>query len=1504
MAIVLVIILTAVHLAIHIPAVQNYIAHTAVEKVGSKINGKIEFSKLTISFINRIVIKDFSITGGPGDTLASAEKVAVYISLADIIQGDIRANRIFINDGVFNFIEEGHKVSNLDRIFKTKHNPNDTSKGSWPHITIKELRIKNYRFNYAGIVPPKVPVHEGCMDYTHIGVSEINLRAYDVKTRPKKGITAKIHSLKAKEKCGLDLKHLGCDFSLDKNLLTMRNLRLYDNYSYVKANFLTFGYESGKDLKDFVRKIRLDADFTNTIFDFRTVGFYTDALQDKPLKLTLNGRVYGPVAHLQSQSLKVKNMSENTSIHLKFSMKGLPDIRKTIFDAKIFELHTASEDIDGIISAFTGNTKPIVSPILPKTTIALNLDMLGTIYDFKTKGDLISSIGDAGFDVAVKMQGKQDGTSIKGKVTTHEIKLGKILSSKALGEVTAGVKADLSLKGKEHGGMNVNIDSLKIDKFGFNGYNYKDIFAVGYYSDSGFDCRILGHDPNLHFKIQGVASTAKDSLKSGTYKLFADIPFADLSAINLLKDNEKGQLSLRTTSSVSTSGKNLTGSVEVNNLTYWGKKEYTFNSISLSALFQELDYRLHLDAPFINADYLSTEDPGNFVNRIKRLLLADHFGDTFTTISDTTKTSATTNIELVTYNTESVCDIVMPDLYISDSTKIFLNIDQNDLLDFHIDSDRLAFKENSLKDLHISLHNNDSSLVSKIYSNVIGIGSLNLNNANINIGVQDEIVDMECKFDNTSTDKSSLDLNTLISFERGDERALTTRISLDTSLITIKGNKWQFDPSEISIAKKFFAFENFKLHNTDQSITINGAISENSDDKVKVNLTEFDLSFLDSFVKKRLNIQGLLSGNVTASGIYDTPSILMDIKGNDISIMERTLGQLNILSKWDQNNSRMNILIQNQIEGMNPLTVSGYYQPNGKYLNANVALNELNLAMLEPFLQGILMNTGGAISGNIELVGTMDKLTLTSDNTLLHNFTFTPVYTKVPYVITGPIQMTRDAITLNNLTVRDKFNNEGTLNGSLRHRSFKNMYLDASLSLNNLQCLNTTEKDNQTFYGNAFASGSINLSGPFNDLFADITATTEPKTAIHIPLSSASSAKSEELLKFTSNETIILDPYLEKLKRNKKEKSDAGTKSNFSLQAKANVTSDAELFVEINKQLGDILKCKGNGTIDINVDPSKSLVDLKGDYTIDEGSYKFVLLGITAKDFIIDNGGSINFNGAVKNTSLNVGATYQTKASISTLISDTSAVGNRRTVNCGIKLSGSLDNPNVGFSIDVQDLDPITKGRVESALSTDDKIQKQFMALLISGSFVPDEQSGIVNNTTLLYSNAGEMLSNQFNNVFRQLDIPLDLGLNFQPASDGKTHDVFDVALSYQAFNNRVVINGNVGNSQVSQNWGGDFEAEVKLDQKGKMRLKAFTRSADDYSNYLDNTQRHGIGFTYQDEFDTFKELLRNIFWSKKRKEAYETKLMLDAEKQVMEEDKSNTQKKQIQQAKESPFNF
>ena len=182
------------------------------------------------------------------------------------------------------------------------------------------------------------------------------------------------------------------------------------------------------------------------------------------------------------------------------------------------------------------------------------------------------------------------------------------------------------------------------------------------------------------------------------------------------------------------------------------------------------------------------------------------------------------------------------------------------------------------------------------------------------------------------------------------------------------------------------------------------------------------------------------------------------------------------------------------------------------------------------------------------------------------------------------------------------------------------------------------------------------------------------------------------------------------------------------------------------------------------------------------------------------------------------------------------------------------------------------KSRVESALSTDDKLQKQFLSLILSNSFLPDEQSGIVNNTTLLYSNVTEALANQLNNIFHKLDIPLDLGLNYQPTESG--NDMFDVAVSTQLFNNRVVVNGNIGNKQYTTSGSqndvvGDLDIEIKLNRSGAFRLNLFSHSADQFSNYLDNTQRNGVGVMYQTEFNSFGKFVKSIFSSKAKRQAF-----------------------------------
>jgi hypothetical protein len=197
------------------------------------------------------------------------------------------------------------------------------------------------------------------------------------------------------------------------------------------------------------------------------------------------------------------------------------------------------------------------------------------------------------------------------------------------------------------------------------------------------------------------------------------------------------------------------------------------------------------------------------------------------------------------------------------------------------------------------------------------------------------------------------------------------------------------------------------------------------------------------------------------------------------------------------------------------------------------------------------------------------------------------------------------------------------------------------------------------------------------------------------------------------------------------------------------------------------------------------------------------------------------------------------------------------------------------------------KSRVESALSTEDKVQKQFLALIISNNFLPDEQSGIVNNSTMLYSNVSEILANQLNNIFQKLNIPLDLGLNYQPNERG--NDIFDVAVSTQLFNNRVIVNGNIGNRQYTSsnknNVVGDIDIEIKLDRSGALRLNLFSHSADEYTNYLDDSQRNGVGLTYQTEFNSFKQLFKNMFSNKKTRQEnrrLEEESMLNTDKVVI----------------------
>lgn len=162
---------------------------------------------------------------------------------------------------------------------------------------------------------------------------------------------------------------------------------------------------------------------------------------------------------------------------------------------------------------------------------------------------------------------------------------------------------------------------------------------------------------------------------------------------------------------------------------------------------------------------------------------------------------------------------------------------------------------------------------------------------------------------------------------------------------------------------------------------------------------------------------------------------------------------------------------------------------------------------------------------------------------------------------------------------------------------------------------------------------------------------------------------------------------------------------------------------------------------------------------------------------------------------------------------------------------------------------------------------------------MPDENSGVFNQTALLYSNVMEIMSGQLNKILQRFKIPVDVGFGYQEMRTGE--NLFDISVSTELFDSRVILSGNFGNRRYSTgsaggDFSGDVDLQVRLDEEGKFRLTVFSHSADEFTSYLDFSQRNGLGVSFQKEYKSFAEFTRNLLISKKKRQQLDA---LEAEK-------------------------
>jgi hypothetical protein len=565
---------------------------------------------------------------------------------------------------------------------------------------------------------------------------------------------------------------------------------------------------------------------------------------------------------------------------------------------------------------------------------------------------------------------------------------------------------------------------------------------------------------------------------------------------------------------------------------------------------------------------------------------------------------------------------------------------------------------------------------------------------------------------------------------------------------------------------------------------------------------------------------------------------------------------------WQNDEKVFRLRATAQQDTIRPFEITGYYSPARKYIDFSGLFNCFQLSHAEPLLNGLLTDISGCLSGQARVHGALNNLQLEGTNLHATDVAATVDYLQTRYLFNTPVLLSSTRFGFENAEVTDNFGGNATLSVLVHHKNFNHLQYDVAAYPRNLCVMNTTEKDNALFYGRAFATGAAHIKGDANDIQFDINLKTERNTVIHIPASSSGQARDLSLLSFVQPEKNAGEDAPDTPPANTRKP------ANLDIELNVNVTPDTEIQLELDKQAGDVIRSYGAGDIKIEVNPATAKFSLYGDYQVDRGDYLFRLqnFNLISKKFYLEQGGRITFNGDLRQTVLNLKALYKTKASLNSLLADTSSVTTRRPVDCTIDITGNMFSPTLSLGIDVQNLDAETRARLQSALNTEEKVTRQFLALLAFGSFMPDQEMDI--GTGFWTGSATELLSNQINNLLSQVKFPLgiglDLGFTYMPSQQGRD-EAFDFNFSAQIWDNRVVINGNVGSGNNQQVVSNDFDADIRLGAKGKWHFKAFTRSVDQYTDNVDNSQRYGVGLMYKEEFNSFSELFKRLFGRKKK---------------------------------------
>lgn len=1471
-----------VALLFEIPAVQNFVAREATEIISRKLGTRISIDRVDIGLFYRVSLDGFYVEDFQRDTLLYAGRLDARIKSLGLFGGGLVFSRAELSDARFCLRETPDGEMNIKQVVD-KLSKKDKARAEG------KFRLEIERLETDGL--------DFCMERLEhrnpsYGVDFADMHLIDIRAELKNFtidgpvIHTDIGRLAMRERSGFVVEDLAGCLCIANGCIDIREGHIRTAKSNIELPSLSLIGLDWALYKNFVEEVDITAQVVNTTLSSDDIAYFSPKMKDWHLTLTdVNADVSGPVADM-SGSLRSVRTGADTKLSVDFAAQGLPDVGKGHFKADISELTTSAADVDRLAAALTGKNLPDEVLRIAKNAgkIGLTGKFDGTLTAFAADAALATEIG--GATCLLQVSSLRDGCrGVLGDVKTSSLQLGELLENDLLGPLSLNVHVNGELS-SEHSDAEVSGEILRL---GINGYDYDSLRMKGHLVNREFNGLIEARDRNLRFDFRGLLDLNDE--QRPRYDFALDLEEANLAALGVNRRDSVSVLAARIAArAVGRTLDDLNGIIFVRDVSYrYNDRELAADSVVIVGRNSLSDKFIRLRSDFVDADY-----EGKTSYKEVFAYLQQRFRDYVPTLDggpgwqaqhpDTVEladgySQLTVNVRKI----NPLVNAVSPGLQIADGSQLLLRINPaNDKLSFEAASDYIERGRMLVTRLNLDAHNRGDSLVFAASTEDLYLNSFHMSCVGMSGGAKDNKLELITDFADTIGDVSGR-IGFRSEFARGRGPAgRQIDLRLTPSYISRGEKTWNIYTDGITADTSRIRIDRFRMVNAGQQLLLDGVVSRRLQDSVQLTLHNFELAPFSQFTSSMgYRVDGRTNGSATMKAVLGAGEVQADIVVDSISINDLAVPSIWLRSRWDFIQNRAGILVQ-QRENLDTL-VRGFYAPSQKRYYARATLDAVELSALDPLLKGVVERTGGNADVDIALRGSGKEANL-SGQIAVRDFTTTVDFTQVTYTMPrAVIEVKNNHLIAEGVPLYDPEKNEGLFSIDLNLEHLSNIFYSVKVLPKELMVLNTTSKDNDLFYGRIFASGSATIAGSKGGVKMDIVATTEGDSEFYMPLSGQSNAKTADFVTFVTPEQIDTTDYLVRKKllfqQQGRKKEAAG--STMDITMALNVQDNTAFQLVIDPTVGSALKGRGNGMLNLHINPGNGIFNMYGDYTLIEGSFLFSLQNIITKKFIIESGSMIQWTGEPVDARLDINAVYKLKTSLQPLLntvtasSDDDQSGSRISdrsvpVDCKIHIGGRLSNPQLDFSVVVPVTDIETQAAVASVLNTQEAQAQQFISLVALGTFSNSGSANIGASSGV--ATGLEMLTNQLTNWFSTDDYRIIL--NYRAGSE-MTGDEVDFGFSTNLINNRLLVEveGNyiIDNKQAVSNNVSNFMGEAHvtwlIDKSGNLRLKAFTQTIDRFDENQ-GLQETGIGISYKEDFNNFKDLkqrIRDRFTNKKR---------------------------------------